>query len=139
MQLIRRNDDPERKEGAMQIKIAAAFAFVLAASACSHPPQPPVVQNGWLTYRTSYTSATIHCGDQPIALAGDHTSLQLVGSCTNVRLAGSHNDVEVDIVPGGEITITGSHNDLTWHRAAPGPPPHLTDQGKSNTFHHPAP
>ena len=57
------------------------------------------------------------------------------GPCRFVRISGSHNDIALDIVPGGTIEITGAHNDVNWRQTEPGPRPDLQDHGESNTFY----
>jgi len=52
-----------------------------------------------------------------------------------VRVSGAHNDIFIDVTPGGTIEITGNHNDVSWRRIEPGPLPVLQDRGQSNSFH----
>ena len=77
-------------------------------------------------------AAHLTCGPRPLLLTGDHQDLTVTGPCRYVRVAGRHNDISIDVVPGGTIDITGAHNDVTWHAAAT---PHLLDHGISNSFH----
>ena len=76
--------------------------------------------------------ARVHC---EIQVEGDRTETRLTGPCRFVRITGSHNDVEVDIVPAGVIEITGGHNDVNWRQIQQGPRPTLTSSGESNSFH----
>ena len=109
-------------------------ACLAACSGCT--PQPPQLDSaGVLHYGTSHTSEKLACAVHPIQLDGDHTDITLTGSCTFVRLAGSHNDVAVNVAPGGTIDITGSSNDVYWYQVAAGPSPNLLNQGKDNAFH----
>jgi hypothetical protein len=119
--------------------IAARIAAVCLTCAvgCTNPPKPPVVDaNGVIHYSTSRAKQTVACEGQPIQLEGDRTELSLTGPCRYIRITGSHNDIEADIVPGGTIEITGGHNDVTWRQIEPGVPPQLQNRGESNTFHH---
>ena len=119
--------------------ITARTAMVCLACGvgCTNPPKPPVVDATGVThYMTSRTKQNIACERQPIQLEGDRTELTLTGPCDFVRITGSHNDIEINIVPGGTIEITGAHNDVTWRQIEPGPPPRLQNRGESNTFHH---
>jgi hypothetical protein len=119
--------------------IAARTAIVCLACGvgCTNQPRPPVVDaTGMTHYSTSRTKQNIACEGQPIQLEGNRTELTLRGRCAFVRITGSHNDIETDIVAGGTIEITGAHNDVTWRQIEPGPPPQLQNRGESNTFHH---
>lgn len=114
-----------------------ALASLVALSACASAPAQlaPTVQNGWTTYAESRIRAPIPCGATPIQLTGDRLDTHVTGGCRQVRIAGAHNDIIVDIVPGGTIEIVGSNNDVFWAQTAPGPRPQLIDHGASNTFH----
>jgi hypothetical protein len=104
---------------------------------CTNPAKSPVVDASGVThYSTSRSKQNIVCEGQPIQLEGDRTELTLSGPCRLVRITGSHNDIETDIVAGGTIEITGDHNDVTWHLIEPGPSPQLQNRGESNTLHH---
>src|SRR5690349_16778548 len=121
------------------MRAVTARIFVIglagAASCTSATPQPPIAQNGWLHYTTSRAKQTIPCGDLPIQLDGNRTDLTLTGYCRNVRITGEHNDIRVQIAPGGAIDIVGAHNDVWWQQMGPGPRPRLLDNGANNTFH----
>ena len=52
-----------------------------------------------------------------------------------VTLAGSHNDITVDMAAGGSFVITGSHNDVDWRQIESGPRPSMQDKGGGNTYH----
>jgi Protein of unknown function (DUF3060) len=114
-------------------RILACLFTVAAAPALAAPFQ----QNGWLIYRDSHVEETLPCAEQPILLEGSHTDLTLHGTCLYVRIAGEHNDIAIDIGPAATIEITGAHNDVTWRKVVPGPPPRLLNTGPSNAFHHP--
>jgi Protein of unknown function (DUF3060) len=116
---------------------ARIFVICLAgAAACNTAtPLPPVVQGGWVHYTTSRTTQNIPCGDMPIQLEGNHTDLTLTGYCRYVRITGEHNDIRIQIAPGGTIEIAGQHNDVWWQQVGPGPRPNLVNSGSSNTFH----
>jgi hypothetical protein len=120
-------------------QIAARTALICLAcgiGCTTNPPKPPIVDaTGMMHYSTSRTKQNITCAGQPIQLEGDRTELTLTGPCRFVRIAGSHNDIETDIMPGGTIEITGTNNDVTWHQIEPGPSPQLQNRGESNTFH----
>ena len=119
--------------------VAARIVLICLASgaACTNaPPQPPVLGgDGVLHYRTSRTAQKITCDGRPIALEGDRTEMTLVGPCRSVSISGSHNDIALDIIPGGTIDITGGHNDVSWRLTEAGTRPALLDHGESNTFH----
>ena len=115
--------------------VAVLFLFMMVGCARTSPPLQPVHQNGWIKYQDSWVTQTIPCTQEPIFLAGNHTSLTLKGGCTHVQVAGEHNDILIETLPQAIIEITGAHNDVTWHQIAPGPPPQLSNRGYSNTFH----
>jgi Protein of unknown function (DUF3060) len=120
----------------MRALVVGAFGGAIAVQAFAATPIPPVEQNGWLVYQDSHISQTAPCTQQPILLNGSHTDFTLNGACENVRVAGEHNDISIQVGPAATIEITGAHNDVTWQQVIPGPPPHLLDSGTSNTFHH---
>ncbi|MBO0711115.1 MAG: DUF3060 domain-containing protein [Acetobacteraceae bacterium] len=115
------------------VRIAAIGLLVTACAPVGSPV--PVEQNGMLVFSQSNATQHIVCHGRPIQLDGDHTDLRLIGPCPFVRLAGNHNDVYVEAAAGATLEITGSHNDLVWRQAEPGPPPELLNHGDSNTFH----
>jgi Protein of unknown function (DUF3060) len=119
--------------------VAARIVLICLASgaACTNaPPQPPVVTgDGVAHYRTSRTVQKIACDGSPVALEGDRTEMTLIGPCRFVGISGSHNDIALDIIPGGTIDITGNHNDVSWRLTEAGQRPALQDHGESNTFH----
>jgi hypothetical protein len=119
------------------ITTKVAVICLASITACqSVPPQPPVVtEDGMVHYKTSRTAQRIACDDRPISLEGNRAELTLVGPCRIVRVAGSHNDIALDIIPGGTIAITGEHNDVSWRLTEAGPRPDLQNQSESNTFH----
>jgi hypothetical protein len=121
--------------------VATRFVLICLTSvaACTSMPAPPpvVAADGVAHYKTDGARQTIHCDERPIELDGYHTTLVLTGPCRMVRLVGWHNDIDISLVPGGTIEITGSHNDVSWHPTEPGPKPTLLDHGDSNTFHNP--
>src|SRR5262245_20771307 len=93
-------------------------------------------QNGWLVYSDSRVSRTIPCASQPILLMGNHTDISLKGACNYVRVAGEHNDINVEVGAAATIEITGAHNDVTWRQITPGPRPRLLNTNPEvNTFH----
>jgi Protein of unknown function (DUF3060) len=104
---------------------------------CAQPPRDlaPVEQGGWLTYSESRIRTPIACGPVPIQLAGSRLDTRLTGGCRYVRITGGHNDIQIDIAPGGTIELVGSNNDVVWKQIQPGPTPRLIDTGANNTFH----
>jgi len=119
-----------------RVTLRIAVVCLAGAAACqSKAPQTPIVQGGWVRYTASRSSQTIPCSDLPIQLEGNRTDLTLTGYCRYVRITGEHNDIHVQIAPGGTIEITGQHNDVWWRPAGPGQPPRLINNGTSNTFH----
>ncbi len=121
----------------MRAIIARIGVLGLAVAACeTNPSGPPgpIEQNGFLVYGNGAPSK-IACDQRPVQLNGNHSDKRLIGPCRFVRVAGAHNDISIDVAPGGRIDITGAHNDVTWFQSLPGPPPTLMDHGASNTFH----
>jgi hypothetical protein len=104
---------------------------------CTHAAsEVPTARDGWLHYAQGRTRGTYPCRSEPVSVDGDRNNIRLTGACERVRIAGSHNDITVEVMPGGTIEITGGHNDVTWRQSAPGPKPELKDTGVSNSFHH---
>lgn len=114
-----------------------ALASLVVLCGCAQAPNrlSPTVADGWTTYAESRINAPIPCGATPIQLTGNRLDTHITGECQRVRITGAHNDIAVDIVPGGMIEIVGSNNDVFWTQTAPGPRPQLIDLGVSNTFH----
>lgn len=114
-----------------------AIACLFAAAGCTTPStQPPTIDPaGVMHYTASHVSQHVVCSDHPIVLEGDHTDMTLAGACRTVTLAGSHNDVTVDMAAGGTFDITGSHNDVNWRQIGAGPRPSLLDTGDGDTYH----
>jgi hypothetical protein len=117
--------------------ILIAITCLAAAAGCTTPSkQPPTTDaQGVEHYTGSHVSQNVVCDGHPIVLEGDHTELTLTGSCRMVTLAGSHNDVTVDMGAGGGFVITGSHNDVDWRQTEAGPRPSMQDKGDGNTYH----
>jgi hypothetical protein len=119
------------------IAVRMALICLACGVGCTNPAEPPVVDADGVThYSTSRSRQDIVCEGGPIQLDGDRTELTLTGPCRLVRVTGSHNDIETDIVAGGTIEITGNHNDVTWHQIEPGSAPQVQNRGQSNTIHH---
>jgi hypothetical protein len=117
---------------------ATKIVLICLASgvACTNEPKPPVVTaDGTIQYVTSRTKQTVSCDERPVDIASDRNVMTLTGSCRFVRVSGAHNDIFIDVIPGGTIEITGDHNDVSWRRIEPGPRPILQDRGQSNSFH----
>jgi hypothetical protein len=90
--------------------------------------------SGWQRF-SSNAPARIQCGELPIVLEGNHTNLTLSGNCGYVRVAGNHNDIAIELAPGGTIEITGAHNDVSWTQPNAAIPATFYNRGESNTFH----
>ena len=122
----------------MRLRAIPTVIFCLAAGAgCVKPPSPPPTMDsqGTMHYTASKVSQTVACDGRPVVLRGNRTDMDLRGACSWVTLAGSHNDVRVDMASGGRFTITGSHNDVVWRQSESGSPPIMQDHGVGNTFH----
>jgi hypothetical protein len=117
------------------VTLTALLGGVISFSVWAAPPTP-VQQNGWLIYSDSHVTQQIPCATQPILLTGNHTDITLKGACRYVRVAGEHNDIDIEVGADATIEITGAHNDVTWHQTAPGARPRLLKSNtESNTFH----
>jgi Protein of unknown function (DUF3060) len=119
------------------MRALATLACAVCLSACGASTRAPTatLQDGWVTYADSRVAQRIACDDRPVLLTGNRNELHLVGDCRQVRIAGEHNDISVNVAPGGTVEITGSHNDVNWTYARPGGRPQLLDHGKENSFH----
>lgn len=59
---------------------------------------------------------TIACsGNTVVSISGSANALTLTGECKSVSVTGSSNKVTMDGV--GEISVTGTGNNVTWKRA----------------------
>lgn len=118
---------------------ALILALALAAERAS-AKVVPTVDDGRVHFTQDHARQTVYCdGRRPFEMDADRVSLKIVGPCTQVYVAGDHNDVETDVLGGGLVMITGAHNDVTWHQVSGGRPPALINRGQSNTFHPSAP
>ena len=104
------------------VRIAAIGLLVVACALVGSPV--PAEQNGMVVLSASTVTQHGVCDGGPI---------QLDGSRIVVRLTGNH-DVSVEAAAGAALELTGSHNDLVWRQAEPGPPPELRDHGDANSF-----
>jgi hypothetical protein len=116
------------------MRAAPALILVALLFGCGTPTRPPVVTGDGYVHYTG--SGTFDCAARPVSFDGYHNDVHLRGPCTSVRVVGGHNDIDVDMAPGGTIQLVGGHNDVTWRQAQAGPAPTLSDQGVSNSFHH---
>jgi hypothetical protein len=74
-------------------------------------PSPPV-DVPVITLLDSGLETTIECQDGTVDLLGSGNRLTLVGTCAQVRVAGSANQVWVQRVTS--IEVTGSASTVTW-------------------------
>jgi hypothetical protein len=116
--------------------LLSAFA-ALGLAACNTstrgPAAPPVSgPDGFLHYSGG---GDVQCDVRPVAFDASHTRVQAIGGCRAIRVTGDHNDVIVQMAPGGLIEVTGAHNDVWWRPAGPGPAPVFRNLGASNTLH----
>ena len=115
--------------------VPMVLSLALAAAGAS-AKVVPTVNDGRIHYTKNGARETVYCdGRHPFEMDADRVDLKIVGPCSQVYVAGDHNDVETDVLGGGMIMITGAHNDVTWHQVSPGRPPALVNNGPSNTFH----
>lgn len=119
------------------IVLVLLSAGALASCSRKPPSEEPVNVGGAIEYSQSRVQGEIACGNAPIVLRGDRTVMTLTGACKDVTVAGDHNDITVQLAPGGQVVASGDHNDITWSQSEPGAPPVLSSPGGSNTFHAP--
>jgi hypothetical protein len=118
------------------VTTSIGLIWLASAIACTNEAKPPTITaNGVVQYTTSRTKQTVPCDGRPIDIASDRNDMTLTGPCQFVSVSGAHNDVYIDVTPGGTIQITGDHNDVSWRQIQRGPRPNLQDRGESNTFH----
>ena len=115
--------------------ILLAMAAGTARADDAEATNAPFATNGVLIFSRSHVDLDILCDGRPVVLRGDHTRMRLAGDCRQVRVAGAHNDVFVDVGPGALIEITGAHNDVSWIPRFRAVRPTLLDHGSRNTFH----
>lgn len=122
------------------VAVAAVLSGAALGAGCTNSnrsaPKPPVMQGGVARYGEDRANGTVACeAGTPVVVAANRTKLRLAGPCRQVTVAGDHNDLHVDVAPGGTVEITGTHNDVTWRQVGQGPRPTLTIKGASNDFH----
>lgn len=118
--------------------VVLSTVMIMGVVACNTSTSGPArqtvmaVPDGFVHYATG---GNVLCTARPIVLEGSHTRVEANGGCRAVRVTGEHNDVIVEMAPGGSIDVTGAHNDIWWRPAGPGPAPSFRDTGVSNTLH----
>ena len=114
--------------------VTSLLAVLTSVAGCAPERPRPDLSDGRQHFTQDHTNTTIGCGGAPFQVDAYRVTLKLTGPCREVIVAGDHNDVETDVLPGGTVQITGSHNDVTWRQMAPGPRPALLNSGRGNTF-----
>ena len=71
--------------------------------------------------RASHRTELIDCAGAPAVVEGDGNRVVFHGNCASLRLDGNANQVEIDLVPGGSLRVTGEGNDVRYAPTVPGP------------------
>lgn len=72
----------------------------------------------------------VECNSNAVQITGNHGSITLRGTCSEVILVGNDNLVRSETV--GTISVTGNNNNITWISGLQGQPPQVTRSGKDN-------
>ena len=76
---------------------------------------------------------TIACGSgETVQVTGQRNTLTVTGDCRKVDITGAKNTVSIEAV--GSIEVTGTDNDIIWHRAIGGNAPRVSANGAGNTI-----
>ncbi len=104
------------------------FVSALFATALLLAPvraRADVVVNG------SNRTELLDCNQEAAAVNGNANRVVLHGACRSLHVTGAHNEVEVDLRPGGALTIVGADNHVLYTPIVPGPTTSL--QGVDNS------
>ncbi len=102
---------------------------LLVLSACGPAAVPVAVNDGYFHLNKS---GTFTCPAQPVSIDGDRRDITLDGTCRQIRITGSRNDVVVYVPPNASIDVTGNRNTVVYRLIRAGAKPRWTNTGDSN-------
>jgi hypothetical protein len=105
----------------MWLTTAALIGIASTPSLPAHAQ--PVVNGGGRT-------EMLDCAGGEAQVNGDANRVVLHGDCRSLQVNGASNIVEIDLVPGGTITVTGAGNQVLYAPIDPGPS--ISTQGSAN-------
>lgn len=57
---------------------------------------------------------TLDCDGGSLRVEGASNELSISGGCTELEVEGASNIIQVDMAPGGTITLVGASNRIRW-------------------------
>lgn len=90
----------------------------------------PLLAHAETVVAGSTRTEMLDCNGGDAQVSGDGNRLVFHGDCRALRLDGSHNVVEIDLVPTATVTVTGDDNRVFYTPVQPGP--EVTAQGEGN-------
>ncbi|MGF7146682.1 hypothetical protein FHS96_000291 [Sphingomonas zeicaulis] len=57
---------------------------------------------------------TLDCDGGSLRVEGASNELSIAGGCTALEVEGASNIIQVDMAPGGTITLVGASNRIRW-------------------------
>lgn len=103
-------------------------------SADRHSIQRGIVDradDGTLNLLGSGQQQVVTCDGNAVQITGNHGSITLQGTCSEVVLVGNSNRIESETV--GEISVTGNENQITWSNGLKGAKPTISQSGEANS------
>ncbi len=110
----------------MPARLSALVAVALLVPLASAAAWADAVVNG------SHRTEMLDCAGAPASVNGDANRVVFHGRCSSLRIAGTGNQVEIDLLPGGAVSVTGSDNAVQYTPIVPGPA--VTVQGGGNSI-----
>lgn len=72
------------------------------------------------------------CTGRDVTIEGSSSTFVLHGGCRSVTLSGSSDSVQAEMLPGGQIRVTGDSDTLTWFLRHSGPDPQVDVESGSS-------
>lgn len=132
---------------AVALAIAAAgpcFAQALPAAPPSTAHDPTTMDNvlqpdqsapaNMIRFSGSNRTGVADCTARNTQLRGNSNEVTFRGGCHSLTIAGSKNDVTVEIAAGALISVRGNNNVVHWHVTGGTKQPRLRQSGHNNTL-----
>ncbi|MGL5837988.1 MAG: DUF3060 domain-containing protein [Sphingorhabdus sp.] len=90
----------------------ATFSLISALALCGSPAFAAAKVKG------SDQTVTLDCKGGPAIVDGSSNDVRFTGQCSSLSVAGSDNEVTINLAPGAKIMVDGSSNDVNWSSKA---------------------
>jgi hypothetical protein len=88
---------------------------VVALAGLAHGARADVIINA------SGQTQTVACDGGAAVLAGNGNRVSFHGPCGSLRVKGAGNTVDINLMPGGQVTVSGDGNHVRYTPIVPGP------------------